>query len=124
MDNINTTADKKQYDTSQDNHNDIHNDNHNDNDNITIEYEYQEQNSNQFINKIRNNSNDDTDEYINNRQSNNEFRELIEPKLREHFLKFYFVLNSKFSNVLYNADEEHADDFINLIKYHVVKNKG
>jgi len=119
MDNINTTADKKQYDTSQDNHND----NHNDNDNITIEYEYQEQNSNQFINKIRNNSNDDTDEYINNGQSNNEFRELIEPKLREHFLKFILSL-IVISNVLYNADEEHADDFINLIKYHVVKNKG
>lgn len=80
----------------------------NNEDNITIQYTYDiNKNDDNKILKIKN---------------NDDFKKIIEPKLREHFLKFYFVLNSKFSNVLYNADEEHVETFIDIIKYHIIKN--
>lgn len=52
----------------------------------------------------------------------NEFKNNIEPELRDNFLKFYYTLNSKFSNVLFNADEEHVNDFVDMIRYHLIKN--
>lgn len=52
---------------------------------------------------------------------NDKFKNDIEPELRLNFLKFYYTLNCKFSNVLFNADEEHVNDFVDMIKYHLTK---
>ena len=49
------------------------------------------------------------------------FKNIIEPNIKINYLKFYYALNSKFSNVLYNADEIHVNQFIDMIKHHVIK---
>jgi len=49
------------------------------------------------------------------------FEENIETSMKDLFLNFYYALNGKFSGALYRADEEHVEDFLSLLKYHIRK---
>lgn len=50
------------------------------------------------------------------------FENDLEDKLKDLFLNYFYNLNGKFSSVLYRAEEEHVNDFIELIKYHISRN--